>query len=210
MGKGVIIFDFDGVLADSFEALYKINALAFRAQGKKLTKTQYRNFFINDFNEGVKKFCGDEKKYEKLTNFRKKIKEKYYNDVKLFPHTKPLIRRLKKQKNSLGIISVTSEDLVKMLLNKSGLDNYFDFILSSAGASKAEILKQVILSNGYKISESYFVTDTFNDICYGKKAGLQTIAVLWGFNAKELLLKGKPDFILKNCEEIFSIINNHY
>lgn len=208
MGKGAIIFDFDGVLADSFEVLYKMNALAFEAQGKKLTKTQYRNFFIKDFNESLKKFCGNEKSYGKLTDFKKRFKEKHYDGIKLFSHTKPLILHLKERGISLGIISATSEKLIINFLNKFGLTDYFDFILSSAGASKVDTLKQVIQSNGYKISESYFVTDTFNDIYYGKKTGLKTIAVLWGFHAKELLLKGKPDFILKNYKEIFSIIND--
>lgn len=209
MEKGVIIFDFDGVLADSFGTLYKINALAFKALGEELTKGQYRNFFISDFNDGIKKLCGNEKNYEELMNFRKKIKEKYYGAVKLFPHTKPLILRLKKQGFNLGIISITSEELVKMLLDKFGLADCFDFILSSAGASKTEMLRRAIRSNGYKINKSYFIADTFNDICYGKKAGLKTIAVLWGFHAKELLLKSRPDFILKNYKEIFSIINDN-
>lgn len=208
MGKGVIIFDFDGVLADSFRILYKMNALAFGTLGKRLTKEQYRGFFINDFNESLKEFCGDEKNYEKLRNFTKEFKEKNYANVKLFPRAKSLIFRLKKRDINLGIISVNPEYLIKRILGKFELADCFDFILSSAGASKVETLMRAIRSNGYKINKSYFVTDTFNDICYGKKVGLKTIAVLWGFHAKKLLLESRPDFILKNCEEIFSIIKN--
>ncbi len=143
-----------------------------------------------------------------MANFKKKFKEEHYNGVKLFPHIKSLIPRLKKQGFDLGIVSATSEALIRKFLSKFKLDNYFDFILSSSGTSKISLLRQIIRLNGYKIDKSYFVTDTFNDLCYGKKIGIKTVAVLWGFHKKDLLLKCKPDFIIKKYEEIFSIIKN--
>ena len=46
MKRGLIIFDFDGVLADSFETFYPLMRDMMKHVGFSLSPDQYRNFFI--------------------------------------------------------------------------------------------------------------------------------------------------------------------
>lgn len=212
MVNKLIIFDFDGVLVDSFDAWYKINACAFKKTlGKNLARKQYRDFFMADLNKGLKKFAKDEKNYQKLKAFKEiqaeELFTKYYSQVKLFPFTKSLISQLKKANLRLALVtSSTNPSFTKKILKKFKIEKDFDLVLSSKGEGKISQLRQVLRSFNLKPKDVYFIADTYNDINYGKKIGLKTLAVLWGFHKKKILSKGRPDFIIKNYKEIIKEI----
>lgn len=210
--RKLIIFDFDGVLVDSFDAWHKINVYAFKkALGKNFTKEQYRDCYIDDLNKGLEKFAGSKKNYQKLKVFKKARGEelffKYYSRVKLFPFVKSLVFQLEKHKVKPVIItSSTNPAFVVEMLRKFKLDKNFAVSLSSKGGSKVTHLKEVLRKFNFKPTDVYFVTDTYNDIKWGKEVGLKTIAVLWGYHGKQVLKRAKPDFIIKDYQKIFSII----
>ena len=55
-----VILDFDGVLADSFESLYRLNAFAFHHLGLPLNETNYRDLFNGNIHKELKILIGDE------------------------------------------------------------------------------------------------------------------------------------------------------
>ena len=59
---------------------------------------------------------------------------------------------------------------------------------------------------GYK--DCIFVTDTLGDIKEAIKCNVQSIAVTWGFQPKERLLKGNPYAIVETPEELFAAISD--
>jgi len=52
----------------------------------------------------------------------------------------------------------------------------------------------------------YFVGDEVRDIEAGKKAGINTIAVSWGYNTKAALDKEHPDYLIDFPLELENII----
>ncbi len=76
--KGLIIFDFDGVLADSFNTFYPLLRDAMKDAGLSLTPDQYRNLFMGNVHQGIKEFVGDDKKYRTAMEFRNSNYDKYY------------------------------------------------------------------------------------------------------------------------------------
>lgn len=203
MNKKVIIFDFDGVLADSFDLLYRLNALASEAIGKKMSRKQYRDFFTGDLVKKFQEFCGGHKNYEKFCDFKKNIYWKHYSGIKLFPHAATLVSELKNNNTILAIISATNPNFIKKILAKFKIEDKFDFILSSGGASKIDIILGIVKKT--KADDVYFISDTCNDIEYAKKAGVKTMAVLWGFHSPRMLFQSQPDFVLKNYKDIFKV-----
>ncbi len=210
--KKLVIFDFDGVIIDSFDAWYKINVSAFKESlGKTFTKRQYRDCYMDELVKGFRKFSGSEKNYQKLKNFKKAHKEefflKYFSKVKLFPFTKLLIAKLKKLNVKLVIVTSSTNPIgVINLLKRFKLNKIFTVVSSSEGESKVIHLKRILAKFKRKPKDAYFITDTCNDIKWGKEVGLKTIAVLWGYHNKQTLNKAKPDFIVKNYKEIYEII----
>lgn len=208
----LVIFDFDGVIVDSFDVWYKINAYAFRrALDKNLTRNQYRDCYMNELNNGLKALASGKKAYQKLKNFKNAHREefflKYYSKVKLFPFIKSLIYKLKELNVKLVIVtSSTNPAGVMNLLKKFKLDKNFTVALSSEGESKIAYLKRIMTTFNSKPKDIFFITDTYNDVKWGNKVGIKTIGVLWGFHSKQILIKAKPDFIVKDYKDIIRII----
>src|SRR3990167_8726887 len=93
--KNLIIFDFDGVLADSFETFYPLIRDGMEHIGLRLTRIQYRDFFLKNVHQGFKDFIKDEDKYSIFSEFRTKNYDKYYN-AKLFPGTAKFLGEISK------------------------------------------------------------------------------------------------------------------
>lgn len=204
MPKKLIIFDFDGVLADSFESLYRLNALASEEIGKKMSRKQYRDFFTGNLVKKFQEFCGGHNNYEKFCDFKKNVYWEHYSDIKMFPYATNLVSELKNDNTILAIISATNPDFIKKILAKFKIEDKFDFILDSGGGSKIEMIREIAKKS--KVDDIYFISDTCNDIEYAKKAGVKTIAVSWGFHNPRMLFQSQPDFILKNYKDILKIV----
>jgi len=77
-----------------------------------------------------------------------------------------------------------------------------------AKATKSSIISAILESNQLISSkEIVMVGDTVFDIDGGKKTGLTTIAVGYGFGKKEDLCTANPDFFVEDVEELFEILS---
>ena len=206
--KNVIIFDFDGVLADSFDYLYSLNRDGMKHIGLSFTKEQYRELFVGNVHQGFKNFINDNQKYLAFSEFRKANYDRYYYDeekgVKLFPEVPASLKKISK-KYVLTIASSGRQENIKNLLKKSGIINLFDLILADSSHSKEGMIKEIL--NKFKVDSgrSFFVTDTVGDIKVGKKCGLKTIAVTWGFHSKQLILEARPDHIATDFNTLYNL-----
>ena len=54
------------------------------------------------------------------------------------------------------------------------------------------------------------IGDTVSDIRYAKRAGVQSIAVTWGWQSRDRLVKEDPDFIVNSVQELADLIESEY
>src|SRR3989344_9668012 len=103
-----LIFDFDGVLADSFETFYPLLRDSMAHIGFKLNPNQYRDFFIGNVHQSLKDFVNDEKRYLDMMEFRKNNYDKYYydpdNKAELFSGATEFLKKIDK-KYTLAVAS---------------------------------------------------------------------------------------------------------
>lgn len=208
--KYLIIFDFDGVLADSFDMFYPLIRDSMKHVDLSLTPDQYRDFFIGNVHQGIKNFIGNDKKHEIAMEFRNSNYDKYYYDkdhkAKLFPGAIKFLKEISKN-YVLTIASSGRMGNIKNLLEENGVKNLFSIILANSATSKEGMIKE-ILDKFYKKTEaSVMVTDTVGDIVTAKKSGLKTIAVIWGFHSKERLSTAKPNEVAENFQKLELILN---
>lgn len=211
MGKEIklIIFDFDGVLADSFSAFYLLIRDAAKHIGLSITPDQYRNFFMGNVHQSFKDFIKDPDKYSKFFEFRNSNYNKYYNDkknkAKLFPEAPDFLQRISKN-YILTIASSGRENNITDLLERAGLKNLFSLIIANSANSKTCVVKEIL--NKFKVTpkEIVMITDTVGDLKIAKKSGLKTIAVTWGFHSARLLKSAKPDYLANNFKMLYKEI----
>lgn len=198
-----IIFDFDGVLADSFDPLYALNFDAMRHVGHSFTRQNYRDLFIDNVHKNLRGMIPDHKKFKQFSKYKEERFPHYYKQVELFNFSKFLVRQLSRR-SYLGIVSSTKKNFIEELLSREKLISFFAVVAGSDAVSKKEELIQTCEEMGSDASKTYFVTDTVGDLQLGKKLSFRTIAVTWGFHAPSLLKKAHPEAILEDPEELLN------
>lgn len=201
MMKHAIIFDFDGVLADSFKDLFRLNQDAMRQIGQKLTQQAYCDLFLNNVHRSLNKAVPDLKKRKIFNAFKDREFVNYYASVQLFPFSRNLIVKLARR-SALGIVSSTPRDLIIRLLMKNKLEKYFQIISGSQAASKKDEIIETVKVLGQPYEQTFFVTDTAGDIKAGQELQLKTAGVSWGFHPVNLLQTKRPEKIFLKPEEL--------
>lgn len=191
-----IIFDFDGVIHDTFEIAYSINL---DVLGSDLTRETYRDFFNGNI------YSHSSVTKETAAAFNTKCEESFAK-LRLDPNTKLLLEQLK-QKYELFIITSNQECVIKPYFERSDASHIFTEILG-VETHKSKVKKFEYIFEKYNTvgSDCIFVTDTLGDILEGNKAGVTTIAVNFGFHDATRLAPGNPYRIVSSLEELMSTI----
>lgn len=202
-----IIFDFDGVINNSFQYFFPLIRDGMAYIGKALSEDQYRNFFNDNVYKAFKEFIDDEEKYKKFMKFRKDNFAKYYRP-KLFPGITDLLQNLK-NKYKLAIASSVDKNSILKILENQKINTLFQTVLATTEPTKKNIIKEILRETNTSPKETVIVSDTTGDISMAKRMGLKTIGVTWGFHSASTLHAAHPDFIVNNLQELQSLINKN-
>jgi phosphoglycolate phosphatase-like HAD superfamily hydrolase len=208
MSIKVIIFDFDGTVADSFNTLVKItNNLA--AEFGYLSATPEEIAKIKDLTtrqiiqqSGVPIY--------KLPFLLRKVIAELNNQIHaLYPIAgmQTALFELKKQGNKLGIITSNNRENVQVFLENNGLLNLFDFIYCGTSIfGKSRVINNFLRQANLQPEEIIYVGDETRDIEAAKKSNIKVIAVTWGFNSRNILKQQNPDFLIEHPQQLIEVI----
>jgi phosphoglycolate phosphatase-like HAD superfamily hydrolase len=206
----VIMFDFDGTLADTLDTLVTItNRLALEFGYKPTAPeelAQIRNLSSREIvmQSGISIF--------KIPFLLKKIKGNLHDEIQYLnsiPGIKEALIQLKYEGNILGILTSNSEENVRIFLNKQGMEELFSFVYSETTLfSKHRIIRKFMKENYLSSEEIVYVGDETRDIESSKKIPIKVIAVSWGFNSREVLAKHKPDFLIHKPSELIEVMGS--
>jgi len=190
------MFDFDGVIADSFQKAFAVRKLI----SPSITEGEYRNLFLLNINDSLKnksKLSDHNPNIDFFSEFRPRLMES-----PMFPGMKEAINSLA-QKNSLLIISTTTTNLIEEYLEMHELRTAFKEILGNEiHTSKSEKIKMVFEKYGVQATDCVFVTDTIGDINEARQIDVPVIAVSWGYQDKAMLSQKMPLTIVDTPEEL--------
>ncbi|MBP5975091.1 HAD-IA family hydrolase [Brasilonema sp. CT11] len=209
MTQKVIIFDFDGTIADTVDALVSIaNRLAGEFGYIPITQDEL-SLLRNLSSREIIKYSGIS--ILKIPFLVKKVKTELKTKIKeLKPISgiKEALVALNNEGYRLGIITSNSLENVTAFIKVNDLDNLFEFISSGVTIfGKTTIINNVLKQKQIKPQEVIYVGDETRDIEASKKANIKVIAVTWGFNSQEVLAKQNPDFIIHHPSQLLEVIN---
>jgi len=207
MTEKYLIFDFDGVILDSWEATLEAH---YRLQ-TELTKDQIKDKLLNE--RLVKPRYTSDKKYtpeqlKELLEFRKReydIKAEF--GLKLF---RGFVGELKKLKNvKMAIVSTAYQPVLEKFAGEAGLN--FDFISGfSENFSKDNSIKRIAEDWGTDLNELYFFTDTIRDIIEVENIlnPNRIIGCGWGFHGYQRLKEVLPEEqILQEFKDVHKVLD---
>lgn len=200
----VIIFDFDGTLADTLDAIVNITNHLAEEFGYEPTApeelAQIRNLSSREIirQSGISIF--------KIPFLLRRVRNGLRNDIQQINPIwgiKETLIQLKNDGNQLGILTSNSEGNVKTFLEKHGIEDLFIFIHSGATLfGKHKIIRKLMQEKKLISEQVIYVGDETRDIEASRKINIKVIAVSWGFNSKEALAKANPDFLIDRPSEL--------
>jgi HAD superfamily hydrolase (TIGR01509 family) len=204
----VIIFDFDGTLADSFKAVWKISNQLAVEFGYPVTQPddvqQLKNLSSREI---IKQSRLSPLKIPFLVRRLRRELSREIPHLQLFAGMKPVLRSLKQQGNHLGIVTSNSRENVVAFLTAQALPDIFDFVESGLTLfGKDKVLQRVVKQQRLNPADMIYVGDETRDIEAARKMGIQIISVTWGFNSEQALAAENPDFLIHQPEELLQVL----
>ncbi|MBE9186148.1 HAD-IA family hydrolase [Microcoleus sp. LEGE 07076] len=205
----VIIFDFDGTLADTIDILLSItNRLSAEFGFKSATKEEVAQL-SNLTSWQILRYSGIS--IFKLPLLIRKLKAELrseISEVQLFTGIKEVLLELKSLGFQLGIITSNSRENVLAALDNNNLQDTFTFIYSGSTFGKHKVINKWLRKEHINPEEVFYVGDEIRDIEAARKTGIKIIAVGWGFNSQEVLALNHPDFLIERPQQLIEIMSN--
>jgi phosphoglycolate phosphatase len=205
----VIIFDFDGTIADTFDVLVQITNRLATEFGYKQSTLEEINYLRNLTSRQIVKASGVS--LFKIPFLLRRVKTELKNEilsVNLIPGMKEVLIDLANQGNQLGIITSNSKENVTLFLEHHHLKEAFSFICSGTTLfGKNHVINSFLREKNLHIKQVVYVGDETRDIEAAKRSKIPMIAVSWGYNFKEVLMCQKPDFLIEQPKELIDVIS---
>ena len=203
----LLIFDFDGTIADTFDAgVMILNKLAGEFGFRPLHPKDMEK--VRDMRtRQLMKFLDIPTR--KMSRIARRGSEELYaciHSIQPLPGMPEALRELQTLGFALGIITSNTELNVQIFLRSHELE-LFDFVrCSSKLLGKARMIRSVIRRQHVRAADILFVGDETRDIEAAKKAGIRIAAVTWGYNSRRSLEAMKPDFVFESPKELVAML----
>lgn len=212
MKAKILIFDFDGTIADTFQSMVEIsNHLAGEFNFKRIEAHKLADYKDKTSQEMLKLLNVSILKVPRIALRAKKELNKKMHTIKPVKGLKEILWEIKslspdgKQGYKMGILTSNSLENVNKFLKNHDLD-LFDFVLTSSRFwGKNYGLKKLILQKGYAPRDILYIGDETRDIEAARKCGISVAAVTWGYNSFQALKNFRPDYILHSPQELLQL-----
>ena len=210
MKHKILIFDFDGTIADTHQFIIEIsNRLSHEFKYKPILPHEIELLKDKTSQEIIRHLRVP---IMKIPAILAKAKKEFYQGISLLQPIdglKEILFRLKEEGNAMGILSSNSLENIGQFLKNHQLD-IFDFVENTAKVwSKNTSLKRLIQENDFAIQEMLYIGDEIRDVIAAKRLGVKIAAVTWGYNSIDALKKHNPDFMVSSPEELFKLCSKN-
>lgn len=182
MAIKLLITDFDGTLADTFEPNYAAYCEAFAKEGKTLSREKYQDCFGLRFDRFMDAMgIVDAETKGRIKEAKADAYPRHFD--KLRPNTDLLevLRAFKAMGGKIAIASTASERNLRAALRHMGAEDDFDLILAGEsvknGKPDPEIYLTVLKKMGVKAEEAIVFEDSQVGLEAAKAAGIEAIQV---------------------------------
>jgi phosphoglycolate phosphatase len=203
----LVIFDFDGTLADSFPwVLSVIDQLADRHSFKRIAQEDIellRNF---DVRQMLKRYEVPLWKMPLIARDVRVMMNKDVQHISLFSGVDRLLQTLSENGIRLALVTSNSYENASQVLGSHNMQlfHYHECDVSLFG--KTSRLKKILEHSHIPPHEAISIGDEIRDIDAAKKARIPFGAVSWGYTQVNALKARSPEMIFANIDEIITQI----
>lgn len=199
----LLIFDFDGTLADSaawFVAKY--NELAGELGVRPIADDELQRLRGYNTREIVAFLKVPMWKLPRVASRMRAEVSLAAEQLKLFPGVADALHALKQHGFTLAVVSSNSEDNVRRILGPESTACFDAFACSAPLLGKARKLRAVMKRIGVQPAQTLCIGDEPRDVEAARQAGADSGAVLWGYANASALERSKPTLTFGSVEEL--------
>ena len=203
----LVLFDFDGVLADTLSDMLRFAQEVCDELGVKHTvvKKDLSELEVMSF-ATFGRAC--EMPEDLVNEFVRKCTGKFAEKTSppaIFDGLEKVVRKLA-ESHLLAVVTGNTEGNVRAFLEEHGLEGCIQAVygVDMPGSKVEKILmaKSQFAEEGEAV---FMVGDSVSDVREARKAGVISIAVSWGHQSMGMLVKAVPDHIVRLPEELIAI-----
>jgi len=210
----LIIFDLDGTLIDSSDDIAW-------AANKTLLHMGHQEMGPEAVKEGIgwgvktllERLMPDEGA-ERISEARERFLEYYWDHLNvktfLYPGVLETLRHFKRLNKKMAVVTNKPIKFTERLLEELALKGFFMMALGGDSLPNRkphpEPIEKVIATLGILRERTVFVGDSPIDCETGKRAGIATIGVVYGFRGIEELEQAGFDLLIKDLSELKEIL----
>jgi pyrophosphatase PpaX len=193
-----ILFDFDGVIINSYEAWFNVfNDLRKKYNLKEIGRQEFdKKVWGNSLYEEAKIYFRDQD-LEEVKHSYNSLRNKYSEKTILLPKVKKVLESVKKKKIKIGLVTNSFRKATLNTLKFHKISKYFDVIVTVDDVERPKPNPEPVIKACEKLDiipqETIYVGDTKFDYKAGKAAGCLVV----GLNSDGDLVIDKLSDLLK-------------
>ena len=209
-----ILFDMDGTITDSYEAVTRSFVYALEYYGvTDYDKSKLRLILGPPLRESFEKLFdfGKEKSLAAVEKYRERYKKCFLKEHKIFPGVRELLENL--QKDGFLLVLATSKPLVsaEAILEHFDLKKYFYFVggasLDTSRDTKEKVLEYIFEKCEIDKSQAVMVGDRCYDLIGAECMGIDAIGVLYGYGDRAELEQYPNVYLAKTPQDVYDFLS---
>jgi len=202
----VYLFDIDGTLVDSAPDICgAMREVLASTKAPQLSDEYLRGFIgyhLRDLFIDLFPDITPDEMEGLIVNYRRCYPLREHNSTTLYPGVAEVLSRLPGRKSTA---TTKSTETARIILTKFGLLPYFDHVQGTDGfpaKPEPDVILRSIEVFGVKPEDCLLVGDAAPDMEAGRRAGVATCAVTYGYGNHEAMRRHQPDYWISNLTEL--------
>ncbi len=205
----VVLFDFDGTLADTSPGIKEGLAHVFALNNmRQMTDEETDRFIGPPLDDSFVKYCSvsREKAGEMVLDFRAHYHTKAIDKFYIYDKIEDAIKILRDKNIVVGVATSKPEVMAVHILKKAGIFELFDVIqgatLDGKLIKKKDIVRCILQKDIVKGKKVLMIGDTEFDIYGAHENNIPALWVEYGFGTREKALTAEPEYIAHDMDKM--------